>query len=365
MQTSPLQVVILAGGTGTRLWPFSRRALPKQFQPLIGRRTLFQLAVERARRLTVSKHIFVATNEKFIPVIKRQAPEILPSNLISEPAFRDTATCLGYAATVLEARQPGGVMAVIYADHLIQDQKELVHKIRAAAELARAGKIAIIEVESQYPATELGWVETGRPLTPTLGQRVLTFKQFREKPNLATARKFHQRSNFFWNTGLYVWRTDVLLAKFTKHLPQSADHFQKIAVALCKKSFSKKTLNKLIQEHYSACEKISIDYGVMEKLNSAEVVILPARLGWSDMGTWQSLKDELSKPSENLIENSNLTIDSRGNFVKTLDKKFVALIGIDDLVVVDSRDALLICRKERSGEVKKIVQKLEEKGKLL
>jgi len=358
---SPLQILILAGGVGTRLWPMSRKKLPKQFQPLIGRQTLFQLAISRARKITGPKNIFVATNEQFSKTVKKQAPALPAKNVISEPAFRDTATCLGFAAAILEKRNPGGVFAVVYADHLIREEAEFIRKIRAAAEIASSGKLAIIEVESQFPATQLGWVEVAlsRELKKSRGERVFELKKFIEKPDLLRAKKFHRSKNFFWNTGLYVWRSDVLLSKFQAHLPKTFARLMKIS----------KNLNspRIIKKEYSACEKISIDFGIMEKVPPREIAILPAKLGWSDVGTWESLKlvleqhrrNELSDADENLIENDFLAIDSTGNFVKLDSKKFVALVGVKNLIVVETKDALLICQKSKSGEVKKVVQNLE------
>ncbi len=358
---SPLQILILAGGVGTRLWPMSRKKLPKQFQPLVGNKTLFQLAVSRARKITKPKNIFVATNQEFTKIVKRQASAIPAKNIISEPAFRDTATCLGFAATILEQRNPGGVFAVVYADHLIREEAEFVRKIRAAAEVADSGKIAIVEVESQFPATQFGWVETARESKKSRGERVFELKRFIEKPNLPRAKKFHVSKKFFWNTGLYVWRSDVLLAKFREHLPRTFARLMKISQNL--------NSRKIIKKEYSACEKISIDFGVMEKIDSKEVAIIPANLGWSDVGTWESLKNELSDFAENLIENDFLAIDSIGNFVKTSKKKFIALVGVSNLIVVETADAILICEKSKSGEVKKVVQNLEKgvekRGKLL
>ncbi|MCK5471800.1 mannose-1-phosphate guanylyltransferase [Candidatus Gracilibacteria bacterium] len=357
MKKSSLQILILAGGVGTRLWPMSRKKLPKQFQPLIGRRTLFQLAVSRARKITESKNIFVATNKQFSKIVKKQAPALPVKNIISEPAFRDTATCLGFAATILEQRNPGGVFAVVYADHLIREEEEFIRKIHAAAEVASSGKLAIIEVESQFPATQLGWAEVARELKKSRGEQVFELKKFIEKPDLTHAKKFHRSKKFFWNTGLYVWRSDVLLSKFREHLPRTFARLMKIS----------KNLNspKIIKKEYSACEKISIDFGVMEKVPSHEVVILPAKLGWSDVGTWESLKNELSDSAKNLIENDFLAIDSVGNFVKLDSKKFVALVGVKNLVVVETADVILICEKSKSGEVKKVVQQLEKRGKFL
>jgi mannose-1-phosphate guanylyltransferase len=357
LQKNNLQIVILAGGTGTRLWPLSRKAIPKQFQPLVGSQTLFQLAVSRAKKIVKPENIFVATNQQFVSLVKKQASIIPARNILAEPAFCDTATCLGYAATVLEARNPGGVMSVLYADHLIADEAELKRKILAAAEVAATGKLAIIEIESEFPSTQFGWVEVGKSLGKFRGEEVLQFRSFHEKPDLPKAQKFHAAKNFFWNTGLYVWKTDVLLSKFQAHLPDTFTHLRKIAANLKSKS--------IITREYSACEKISIDYGIMEKVNPAEVAILPAKLGWSDVGNFASLKDELSKPLENLVENESLAIDATGNFVKTKAKKFIALLGVKDLIVIDSGDALLICDKSKAGEVKKVVQYLESKGKLL
>lgn len=373
MQKHPLQVLILAGGTGTRLWPASRQNSPKQFQTLVGRKTLFQLAVTRAKKITKTSNIFVATNSKFTKTVCKQAPQIPKKNIISEPAFRDTATCLGYAATVLESRNPGGVMAVIYADHLIQDEDELSRKIRAAAEVARSEKLAIVEIKSEYPATQLGWVQVKRskksevrsqkacPPKPwrrrVLGEEVLELKRFVEKPNLENAKKFHASKDYFWNTGLYVWRTDILLDKFCLHLPGTFKRLKRISSNLENK--------KIIEKEYSACQKISIDYGIMEKVPTKEVAILPAKLGWSDVGTWGSLKNELSSDTKNLIEADHVGIETQGCLVRGTKKKLIATVGLENLVIVDTDDALLICSRDKSGDVKKIVERLAERKKLL
>jgi mannose-1-phosphate guanylyltransferase len=349
----PLQILILAGGVGTRLWPMSRRDLPKQFQKLVGQKTLFELAVARAKKLTTAKNIFVATNSQFVPIVKKQAPALPAKNIFGEPAFRDTATCLGFAAAILEKRNPGGVFAVIYADHLIRAEKTFVAKIRAAAEIADLKKIAIVEVESEFPATQFGWVEVARELPKVQKQKVFELRKFVEKPELARAKKFHASPKYFWNTGLFVWRSDFLLAKFHEFLPDTFRRLRKMAAA----NFAA----KIVEKEYSACEKISVDFAILEKVAPAEIAILPARLQWSDVGTWESLKNELSEDSENLVENEFEALDATGNFVKTTTKKFVALVGVENLVVVETADAILICAKAKSGEVKKIVQKLEKR----
>ncbi len=345
--------MILAGGTGTRLWPLSRESKPKQFQKLVGKTSLFQEAVKRARLVAKPADIFVATNAKYVREVRKQAPIIPAKNILSEPAFRDTATCLGYAATVLESRNPSGVMAVLYADHLIQDSKELTRKLKAAEAVAAEGQLAIIEVASQYSATQLGWVKLGKQLGKTKGEAVYAFAGFKEKPNLKKAVTFHRDKNYLWNTGLYVWRTDVLLAKFAKHLPATARRLGKIS----------KNLNKpkVIAKEYTACEKISVDYGIMERVAKSEVAILPAQLGWSDVGTWESLKDELSKTSENLVAANHLGIETTGCFIRGNGKKLIATVGLKDIVIVDTPDALLVCAKSEAGKVKKLVERLPKR----
>jgi len=351
-QKPKLQVLILAGGTGTRLWPMSREAKPKQFQKLVGSRTLFQEAMKRARLVAQPADIFVATNAKYASEVRKQAPTIPRKNVIAEPAFRDTATCLGYAAQILENRKPGAVMAVLYADHLIQEEKELKRKLLAAAEVARGGKLAIIEVKSLYPATELGWVKVGRQIDDVHGEEVFAFEGFKEKPSLKKAVEFHRRGHYLWNTGLYIWRTDILLDKFKHHLPATARKLKKAAGSADK---------AVIAKEYSSCEKISVDYGIMEKVKKSEVAILPADLGWSDVGTWSSLKDELATTEENLIEANHVGVETKGCLIKSDSKKLIATVGIENLVIVDTKDALLILPKSRSGDTKKIVEKLGKK----
>lgn len=244
-------------------------------------------------------------------------------------------------------------MAVLYADHLIADSTELTRKLKAAAEVAANGQLVIIEVQSQYPATQLGWVKLGRRLGKTKDEEIFAFAGFKEKPNFKKAIEFHNSKNYLWNTGLYVWRTDVLLAKYRQHLPVTARRLKKISKHLKNKT--------LIAKEYAACEKISVDYGIMERVAKSEVTILPATLGWSDVGTWESLKNELSENTENLIEANHIGINTTGCLIRGDNKKLIATAGVKDLVIVDTPDALLVCAKSEAGKIKKLVEKLPKK----
>lgn len=357
-----MKAVILAGGIGTRLWPVSRKEKPKQFQQLTNGKTMIQQTYDRLKFIG-EENIYIATNQDFFEEILLQLPQVTSENIILEPALRDTATCIGFAATLLSLKNPNEVMAIIYADHLVKDNEEFEKKLKIAEKIAERDKtLNIVEVKARYPNVNLGYVKTGKKIEEIDGNEIFAFEKFTEKPDLPKAKKFLKSGDYLWNTGMYVWRIDTILNKYKKHIPETYKKLMGI-----KKALGTDEEQKVITKNYSACEKISIDYAIMEKVEPKEVRIIPADFGWSDVGTWESIHDELvKKPKDNVFHGKHISIDTKGSLIRTESShKLIATIGLENMIVVDTPDALLICPKKRSQDVKKIVEKLGQNNEYL
>lgn len=353
-----MKAVILAGGTGSRLWPLSRKNRPKQFQKLISNKTMLQETIERLSFLKPAD-IYISTNEEYRDLVVRQSRpyRILPKNIIVEPALRDTAPCIGLAAVHIAKTHPEEVMSVIYADHLIQNPAEFVEKLKIAEQLASSeNTLNIIEVKAKFPNVNLGYVKIGKPLKEIGDTQIYSFEGFTEKPTLEKAKKFLQSYKYLWNTGYYVWKAGTILDYYKTHLPGTYKHLEAI-----KKALGTSSEASVVKKHYPLCEKISIDYGIMEKVDPKVVRIIPAELGWSDVGTWESIMEELPRNKKgNLVKATHLGIDSTNTLIYGGPNKLITTIGVDNLVIVDTEEALLVCRKERSQDVKKLVEKLKK-----
>lgn len=351
-----MKAVILAGGTGTRLWPLSRLHKPKQFQKLASGKTLLQEALARLSFLKPND-IYIATNKDFKRVVREQAPRIPLKNILIEPALRDTASCIGFAAAVIAQRHPEEVMAVIYADHLIKDKKEFQKKLKIAERVAQEEQtLNIIEVTAKSPNVNLGYVKVGKKLKTLNGVDVYAFERFIEKPDLSTAKKLLQSPQYLWNTGIYIWKASTILEAYRDHLPNTFKRLKKIQKAL-----GTRDEKKVIAAEYPQMEKISIDYAIMEKVDPKQVRILPADLGWSDIGTWVSLHEELAQESHgNIGYGLHLTLDTEGSIVYNTDsKKMVVALGLKDVAIINTPDAILICDKNQSQKVKQVIEHLK------
>ncbi len=344
-----MKIVILAGGAGTRLWPMSSQEKPKQFQKLVSNRTMLQETFDRVSFVS-KEDIYVSTNAQYADLVRTQIPELTPENLILEPSLQDTGPCIGLAAALIAKKDPEAVMAVVYADHLVTDIQEFEEKLKAAEALAlRDNTLNIIEVKAKYPHTNLGYVRIGRMLEERGDVEVYEFKAFKEKPDYETAKKFLSSYSYLWNTGYYVWRVSAILEEFERHLPKTHQALQRI------------TQGESIERCYPECDKISIDYGIMEKVDPTRVRIIPADLGWSDIGTFASLHEELADtPRSNVIKGRSMAVECEGSLVYNEGPDTLAAFGLKNMVVVNAAGYTLICPKDKSSDLKTLLTKLNE-----
>lgn len=332
-----MKAVILAGGAGTRLWPLSTEEKPKQFHALTSNKTLLQEAIDRLSFLK-PEDIYIATNKKYLKYIPKK------NNIIIEPALRDTATCIAFAATIIARDYPDEVMAIVYADHLVQNKKEFASKLKSAEALAiRDHTLNIVEVKAREPNTNFGYVRVGAKKGTIKGNDYFEFKKFTEKPDLKTAQKYVASGEYLWNTGYFVWRVKDILNRFAAHLP---DTYKRMMLM-------QKAPGKVATE-YPKCEKISIDYAIMEKLKPPEVQILPANLGWSDIGTWETLYKELAGGDlrKNVIKGHVNVVSSEGNLIYNYSNKKLHVLGMKGMAIVQTKDETLVCPMKESQRVK-------------
>jgi mannose-1-phosphate guanylyltransferase len=348
--------VVMAGGSGTRFWPLSRRNRPKQLLDLFGRRTLVEQAVARIRNVLPPDRIYVFTNEWVRDQIRRRLPELPSAQIVAEPAMRNTAPTLGLAAHEILRRDAEGLMVVLAADHIIAKTGPFLRILRVACRWAKSpGRSMVLGIKPTAPLTGYGYVRLGREAGRLEGHPIRCVKKFTEKPSLKTARAYLASGEYLWNSGMFVWRADTLLRNLEQFQPRMAGLLARIAAAGGVRA--RRTLRALFPQ----CEKISIDYALMEKISN--VYAIPADIGWSDVGSWAVAYELHPKDKNaNVRPGDSLALDSRGNMIVTTGKKMVVTIGVRDLVIADTRDALLVCARERSQDVGKAVQELERRG---
>jgi mannose-1-phosphate guanylyltransferase len=344
--------LIMAGGFGTRLWPLSRRDRPKQSLVLVGGRTMFEHAVDRIAPLFQPEQIFVVTGAEHVASLAAQAPDLPPENFIVEPEGRGTAPCVGLGAIHLGRRDPEAIMAVLTADHFIVDASRFRQALTAAAQVAEEGHLVTLGILPSSPSTGYGYIKRGERLGMVEGFPVFRADRFTEKPSLETALHMVDSGEYSWNSGMFIWRVDRILEEFQRQMPEFYVQLAQVEAALGTSGYEPQ-LNRL----WPQVIKQTIDYGVME--GADDVAVIPADIGWSDVGSWTSLSELLPADREgNTIVGPHIGIETRDTLVFGA-KRLVATIGLEGMVIVDTGDAVLVCPREREQEVRTIVRRLE------
>jgi len=342
--------LIMAGGRGTRFWPRSRKRNSKQVLRFFGERSLIQQAVDRLKGVIPQENIWVVTNEYLQVEIQRQLPDVPKQQIIAEPAQRNTAPCIGLAAQILAGLDPDAVMGVFPADHLILKETRFRTFVKAAYKGAERGEVVVLGIQPRWAETGYGYIEFGKKVEigGALPQKV---KSFREKPDEKTARKFVASGNFFWNAGMFFWRASTVLDLLRHHQPKTATLLAGLP------EFDSKQFSAKLAAAYPLCENISVDYAIIEKAETVSGIALDD-IGWNDVGSWEAVYGISKKDSNRNASQGDLIVeDAAGNYVDA--HKTVALVGVKNLIVVDTPDALLVASRDRAQDVSKLVTTLD------
>ncbi|MDH3627656.1 MAG: sugar phosphate nucleotidyltransferase [Acidobacteriota bacterium] len=335
----PFHVVLLAGGSGTRFWPLSRKKMPKQFHALTGRESLLLATWRRVRKLTPKARIWVVAPRALARSVRRELPDLQKENLVLEPSPRDTAPAIALACAAVERREPGSIVGIFPTDHVIRDSTEFVRTVRVAATVAAEGSLVCLGIRPDRPATGFGYLHCAtraKRRTPTI------VKQFVEKPDLARARRFLRTGRYLWNAGMFVWRAD----RFLEEIEKTAPRIRRAVDGHLRRN----------RKAWVTATRLSVDYAVME--HASDVRVVPLDAGWDDVGSW----DAVARLREEGVGNDrrHVLVDSEGSVVIG-SRRLVALVGVENLAVVDTEDALLIVSRERSEEVRTVVETLKKR----
>jgi mannose-1-phosphate guanylyltransferase len=348
--------VIMAGGGGTRLWPLSRKESPKQLLPIINDKSLFRIAVDRLDGLFDYDHIYVVTIREQLSKLREEVPEIPLKNYLIEPMPKGTASVVGLAAIYLKKMDPDAVMAVLTADHVMGNTEYFKELLSNAESIAQKGYLVTLGIKPTFPATGYGYIEAGEKIEKLNCYQVDNFK---EKPDLASATEYVNSNNYYWNSGMFIWEVISILNEFKKQMPEL---YKKLGM-----------IETRIQEDLTFTEIIdiwetitpqTIDYGIME--GASDTAVLPAfDLGWKDVGSWDSLQSILEPDQDGVIKlvDQMINVDSKNILIKSTEEgKLIAVIGVEDLVIVDHDNTLLICKKGETQKVRRIIEIIKEKG---
>jgi mannose-1-phosphate guanylyltransferase len=353
--------VILAGGRGTRFWPLSRKRMAKQLLPLNSKESMIQETVARLLPTADRKQFWVITNSDLRDNISKQLRKLEKKQIIAEPIGRNTAPAIGLAAFILLHHDPDAILGLFPSDHVISDEKRFQKNLAHAVSIAGSGEnIVVMGIKPDRAETGYGYIETGQQLEGGV-RRV---RRFTEKPHAERAQQFLEAGNYFWNSGMFIWSASTLAAALREHLPKTAEILEKIAA-----TYGTRKFDSVFAKLYPKCENISVDYGLLEPRSAkgeqdSNIYCIPAEFGWNDLGSWTALYEHHSaraKGASNVVNSdAQFTLDAEGNYLHA-PGKFIAAVGVKNLVVVDTGDALLITTRERAQDVGKVVRYLDEK----
>jgi mannose-1-phosphate guanylyltransferase len=352
-----MYAVIMAGGKGTRFWPKSRERMPKHLLDIVSEKTIIQETIDRIVPLVPVDNILIVTGHSHADALAKQLPQIPEKNIIIEPVGRNTAPCIGLAALHIKRKSPDDVMVVLPADHLITDAPRFRHLLSSAAEVAAQSDFLLtIGIKPTYPETGYGYLEQGILKATIKGEDIYEVKSIREKPDLEQAKVFLEKGGFYWNSGMFLWRADTILRAIKTWLPDLYQGLLRIEGAI-----GTDEEKSIVERVYRMISSISIDYGVMEKADN--VLLVKGDFGWSDMGSWDALWEVLEKDEHGNTARGKalfIGVDAKNSLIQS-SRKLVALVGVEDLIVVETEDSLLICKRGCSQDVKKVVEILEHK----
>lgn len=343
--------ILMAGGVGSRFWPVSTTDFPKQFHDMLGTgETLIQKTFSRLSKLIPVENILILTNEKYNDLVLEQLPQVSKSQVLLEPAMRNTAPCILYASLKIQKQNPNAIMVVAPSDHWIEDENAFVNDLQQSFDFCAVNDaLMTLGIQPTFPNTGFGYIEYNQDVSS-----IKKVAQFREKPDYETAKAFLKSGNFVWNAGIFIWSVQAITAAFEKFQPVMNNLFLSGL-----DSFNSNDEHSFITENYALAENISIDYAILEKAQN--VYLLPASFDWNDLGTWGSLHEKLEKDeNNNAVINATVVLENAANnIIRTASKKLIVIDGLNDYIIVDKEDVLLIYPKGKEQDIKKIVSKIE------
>lgn len=354
-----LHAVIMAGGSGTRFWPASTKTTPKQLLTLVGQRSMIQSTSDRLAGLVPAANQWVVTNQNLVDAISGQLQDLPTCNIIGEPCKRDTAPCVGLAATLLVAKDPDATMLMLPADHIIGTTQQFQDAIEHGEKLIQENpkRIVTFGIRPTYAAESFGYIERGAVLDSSKSDTAFAVLRFREKPDAITAQQYLDAGTFYWNSGIFMWRAQTILDAIKQYEPAMAEHLDNIGRAVGQNNFQ-----SVLETEFSAIQGKSIDYAVMEQY--PEVVVIEAPYSWDDVGSWQALS-RMIEPDENgnTVQGNHVGIDTNGSIIRSEADHTIVTIGIDELIIVQTKNATLVAPKSAEERVREAVKQLEATGR--